>query len=145
MRKFLLLALIICLAGCAAAIARYGNFMKNTTQANDRKMADDVTKKLTALYPPALTRFDLQHSTSDFFGTCLVESMRAKGYAILEHKRKPKTDATGVPLSYMVDQLKDSGLYRVTVTINRQQTLDRVYEVAQDGVIYPVGYWVRKE
>ena len=145
MHKFLLPALLICLAGCATPFARYGNFLKNTTQANDRKMAEDVTKKLEALYPPALTRFDLQHASSDFFGTCLVESMRAKGYAILEHKRKPKTDATGVPLSYTVDQLRDSGLYRITVTINGQQTLDRVYEVAKDGVIYPVGYWVRKE
>ena len=72
--------------------------------------------------------------------------MRTKGYAILEHKSKRKTEKAGVPLSYTVDQLKGSGgLYRVTVVINHRQSLDRVYQVAQDGVLYPAGYWVRKE
>ena len=142
MRKILLLALLITIIGCAA---RYGNFMRNTSQANDIKMADDVAKKLVTLYPPARTRFDLQHATSDFFGTCLVKSMRTKGYAILEHKSRPKADTAGVPLSYAVDQLKDSGWYRITVFINRQQSLNRVYKVAQDGVLYPASYWVRKE
>ncbi len=142
MRKILLLALFISLVACAA---RYGNFMRNTTQANDKKMADDVAKKLVTLYPPALTRFDLQHAATDYFGTCLVASMRTKGYAVLEYKAKRKKGRAGVPLSYAVDQVKDTGLYRVTVLINRQQSLSRVYKVVQDGALYPAGYWVRKE
>lgn len=141
-RKLLLLALFISLVACAA---RYGNFMRNTTQANDKKMADDVARKLATLYPPALTRFDLQHATSDNFGTCLVASMRNKGYAVLEYKAMRKKGRAGVALSYTVDQLKDTKLYRVTVLIDRQQSLNRVYKVAQDGVLYPAGYWVRKE
>ena len=86
--------------------------------------------------------------------------MRAKGYAVLEFKPEPKaaiaassasepaaaTPATpGLSLSYIVDQAKGSDLSRVTLVINRQQSLDRVYQIAQDGVIYPAGYWVRKE
>lgn len=163
MRKLAFLALLLVgLAGCATtpAPAPYGNFSQNTAQANDKKVADDVVKKLVALYPPASTRFDLQHATPDFFGTSLVESMRAKGYAVMEFKPEPKAVAVatsaassvpekpatpGLPLSYIVDQGKGSDLYRVTVLINRQQSLDRVYQVAQDGVIYPAGYWVRKE
>lgn len=158
MRKLAFLALLmIGLAGCATAPAPYGNFSQNTAQTNDKKVADDVVKKLVALYPPASTQFDLQHATPDFFGTYLVESMRTKGYAVMEFKPEPKTAAVaassvpekpttpGLPLSYIVDQGKGSDLYRVTVLINRQQSLDRVYQVAQDGVIYPAGYWVRKE
>jgi hypothetical protein len=161
MRKFFLPAfLLLGLAGCATApaTAPYGNFIQASAQANDKKVVDDVVKKLVALYPPASTRFDLQHLTPDFFGTYLVESMRAKGYAVLEFKPEPKAAnaansaskpaavaAPGLPLSYIVDQAKGSDLYRVRLVINRQQSLDRAYLVAQDGVIYPAGYWVRKE
>lgn len=161
MRKIFFLALLLVgLAGCATAPAPYGNFIQNSAQANDKKVVDDVVKKLVALYPPASTRFDLQHVTPDYFGTYLVESMRAKGYAVLEFKPEPKaaiaassasepaaaTPATpSLSLSYIVDQAKGSDLSRVTLVINRQQSLDRVYQIAQDGVIYPAGYWVRKE
>ena len=161
MRKFLFLALLLAgLAGCATAPAPYGNFVQNSAQANDKKMVDDLVKKLAALYPPASTRFDLQQATPDYFGVYLVESLRAKGYAVLEFKPEPKTATAaaseassapaatatpGLPLTYIVDQAKGSDLYRVTVTINRQQSLDRAYQVAQDGVLYPAGYWVRKE
>ena len=157
MRKLAFLALfLVGLAGCATAPAPYGNFSKNTDQANDKKVADDVVKKLVLLYPPARTRFDLQHATPDFFGSYLVESMRAKGYAVNEPKAAAgatstgssspeKTATPGLPLSYIVDQGNGSDLYRVTVLINRQQSLDRAYQVAQDGAIYPAGSWVRKE
>ena len=161
MRKIFFLALLLVgLAGCATAPAPYGNFIQNSAQANDKKVVDDVEKNLVALYPPASTRFDLQHVTPDYFGTYLVESMRAKGYAVLEFKPELKaasaassasepaasTPATpGLSLSYIVDQAKGSDLSRVTLVINRQQSLDRVYQIAQDGVIYPAGYWVRKE
>jgi hypothetical protein len=36
-------------------------------------------------------------------------------------------------------------LFRVELIINRQQRLNRVYQLAQDGVLYPAGYWLRKE
>jgi len=96
MRKIFFLALLLVgLAGCATAPAPYGNFIQNSAQANDKKVVDDVVKKLVALYPPASTRFDLQHVTPDYFGTYLVESMRAKGYAVLEFKpeRRPAPPA----------------------------------------------------
>jgi len=156
MRKFAFLALLlVSLAGCATAPALYGNFIQNTAATNDKKIADDVVKKLVALYPPASTRFDLQHATPDFFGTYLLESMRSKGYAVLEFKPEPKAavassapaampSPAGLSLSYIMDQAKGSDLYRVTLVINHQQSLDRVYQL-QDGTIYPAGYWVRKE
>lgn len=115
MRKFAFLTLLLVgLAGCAST-SQYGNFIQNTTATNDKKIADDVVKKLVTLYPPASTRFDLQHATPDFFGTYLVESMRAKGYAVLEFKPEPKAataasappaapSPSGLSLSYIMDR-----------------------------------------
>jgi hypothetical protein len=158
MRTFLFLALSLTwLAGCATqAHAPYGNFLQNNTQTNDRKVVDDVVKKLVSLYPPATTRFDLQHATPDYFGSYLVASLRAKGYAVLEFQSDSTTASTasaaseapatpGLLLSYIVDQGQSSDLFRVELIINRQQRLNRVYQLAQDGVLYPAGYWLRKE
>lgn len=164
MRQLPLLALLLIgLTGCVAT-SPYGNFIENTAAANDKKIADDVVKKLVTLYPPASTRFDLQHPTPDFFGTSLVESLRAKGYAVLEFKPEPKmgsvgnadstgqvmtvepaaTSSPGLPLSYLMDQAKGSDLYRVSLVINHEQSLNRAYQL-QDGTMSPAGYWVRKE
>ena len=158
MRKFSFLTLLLIgLAGCANAPSKYGNFIQNTVMGNDKKIADDVVKKFVALYPPASTRFDLQQATPDFFGTYLVQAMRAKGYAVLEFKTEPKTATSvsatpetvspspaGISLAYVMVQAKGSDLYVVTLEINHKQFLDRAYQL-QDGVIYPAGYWVRKE
>jgi len=149
MRKLLLLASV--LVGLFACVARYGNFIQHTAQkngpVNEKKMASDAVEKLSVLYPPALTRFDLLQTATDHFGASLVQSMRAKGYAVSEYGSKAKkvSAPAGLPLSYIVDQVKDSGWYRVTVTVNRRQSLDRVYQVAQDGLVYPAGSWTRKE
>lgn len=164
MRQFPLLALLLIgLTGCVAS-SPYGNFIENTAAANDKKIADDVVKKLVTLYPPASTRFDLQQATPDFFGTTLVESLRAKGYAVLEFKPEPKmgsvansdsagleltvapaaSSSSGLPLSYLMDQAKGSDLYRVSLVINHEQSLNRAYQL-QDGTMSPAGYWVHKE
>jgi hypothetical protein len=154
MRKFALFALLMVgLAGCASTSSPYGNFIQNTGAANDKTMAEDVVKKLVALYPPASTRFNLQHATPDAFGASLVDSMRAKGYALLEFQPEPTADAaapapttpvpTGMSLSYILDQAGDADLYRVTLLI-QHQSLSRVYQI-KDGMVYPAGYWIRKE
>lgn len=156
----LLTPVLIGLTGCLTS-SPYGNFIENTAAANDQKIADDVVKKLVTLYPPASTRFDLEHGTPDFFGSTLIESMRANGYAVLEFKSEPKIGSVdnpdskgqiltvapsspGLPLSYVMDQAKGSNLYRVSLVINHGQSLARAYQL-QEGTIYPAGYWVHKE
>jgi hypothetical protein len=166
MRKNFIFALalltwaILGLTGCVAS-SPYGNFIENTAAANDKKIADDVVKKLVTLYPPASTRFDLQHGTPDFFGSTLIESLRANGYAVLEFKPEPKIGrvdipdskgqiltvaplSPGLPLSYIMDQAKGSNLYRVSLVINHGQSLARAYQL-QEGAIYPASYWAFKE
>lgn len=155
MRKLALLAVLLSgLAGCMTTPTQshspQGNYSQNADAANAKKIADDVVRKLVALYPPASTRFDLQHPTANFFGTYLLESMRAKGYAVQEFDAARKAIGTGAAgtstfnLAYLLDQGNNSDLYRVSLVINHDQSLDRVYQL-KDGTIYPASYWVRKE
>ncbi|MES3021685.1 MAG: conjugal transfer protein TrbH [Pseudomonadota bacterium] len=151
MNKVMILAVVaMSLAGCASGPAPtvFGNFVKGTAPADGRTMADDVAKKLTALYPPAQTRINLQQVTPDAFGTTLVVALRTKGYALAEFKKGPIAGAANqageIALAYVVDQPMEAGLYRVTVFIN-SQSLSRLYQAAKDGAISPAGSWVWKE
>jgi hypothetical protein len=149
------------LAGCATPeLPAYGNFTQSAPAAMHQTLADDAAKQLAALYPPATTRLDLQQATPDAFGSRLVESLRAKGYALLEFKPGSKTAAVpstatatatatdrsagaGRPLRYILDQL-DANLYRLTVRVG-DQSITRAYAPAQSGTLRPAGAWVRKE
>ncbi|WP_426116082.1 conjugal transfer protein TrbH [Massilia sp. PWRC2] len=154
-----LLLVALGLAGCAAvpvpANGSYGNFVTTADADSDKAMADDVARKLVALYPPARTRFTLLQATPDTFGTSLIATLRAKGYAMAEFKPAPRpTNSPGVTavapeqsadiaLAYVVDQPMDADLVRVTVLVN-SQSLSRLYQ-AKEGGVAPAGYWIRKE
>ena len=151
------LAGLVGLAGCATPeLSAYGNFTQSAPAAMHQTLADDAVKQLAALYPPATTRLDLQQATSDAFGSRLVESLRARGYALLEFKPGSKTAAppdtatatdraagAGKPLRYILDQF-DANLYRLTVWVG-DQSITRAYAPAQSGTLRPAGAWVRKE
>jgi hypothetical protein len=151
MRKLATLVLAAGLAGCAVlhqtAPATYGSFAPNASPADDKKVVEDTVQKLVTLYPPALTRFSLRHPASDPFGTALVTSLRAKGYALQEYKAASRSGtvdkASSRKLSYVFDQLAGTDLYRVTLTID-DQSLSRVYRT-KDGNVAAAGYWMRKE
>jgi hypothetical protein len=168
MCKFTLLFLVAAtLSGCAAgqrppqAPALHGYYTQGASPANDKSMADDVAKKLAALYPPARTSIKLRHATPDVFGTALVSALRLKGYG-LEEATAPMTTPPGtddavagahaaaapgqtgdISLAYVVDQPLDASQYRVTVLVN-EQSLTRLYQTT-DGAIAPAGHWIRKE
>ena len=154
MRKLLghapLLFLLAGLAGCAS-IEPYGNFLgANAPATLNEKLAADTVKQLTVLYPPASTRFDLGQPTPDAYGSALVESLRIKGYAILEFEPdeaastdNPDTARPGLSLRYVLDAPASTNLYRVTVMVGAQ-SLSRAY-VAQNETVAPAGAWVRKE
>ncbi len=151
MKTVSFLALLLAgLSGCATRTVppAHGSFLPSTGTADyDQRMAKDVVQKLVALYPPARTRFNLQHAAPDAFGSALVDTLRAKGYALAEFK--PGAADTSAPssadlsMTYVVDQPLDAGLYRVTVQIDKQ-SLSRLYQ-GRDGALAPAGYWVRKE
>jgi hypothetical protein len=163
MHKLVFVALLACLAGCAShdpsMNSSYGNFVPDSPAASDQKMALDAVQRLSAIYPPARTRFDLQQITPDAFGTALVASLRARGYALLEYKPTPdparptgptpapavnaKSPGTTLALRYVLDFDPASQLYRLTLLIDNQ-SLTRAY-LAQNGSAVAAGAWVRKE
>jgi hypothetical protein len=153
------------LVGCATTTASaYGNFTQSAPAAFHQAMAIDAVKQLVAVYAPASVRLDLQHATADVFGSSLVDSLRARGYALLEFipesagpaksvRSSGSVSATSVatdiapgaskPLRYIVDQ-PDANLYRVTLLVGNQ-SLTRAYLAAHSGTLHPAGAWVRKE
>jgi len=146
MRKVTFIALLLAgLCGCATTQSRYGNFLPPTPAAYHKTMAEDAVKQLLILYPPASTRFDLQQTTPDMFGTTLVETMRVKGYALLEsnpelparRSNKTQNSPTGTSLRYILDQVNSLNLYRVTLLIDNQ-AMTRAYRV-QDSTVHPAG------
>ncbi|HYQ92666.1 MAG TPA: conjugal transfer protein TrbH [Candidatus Competibacteraceae bacterium] len=151
MRLFIFLAaLFLSLASCATA--PYGNFAA-APAAYDQKMAADTVRQLTALYPPAHTRFAIKQPAKDAYGLSLIEALRVHGYALFEpgegRSSQPMSTSmdnnpsSGLDLHYAVDKQSDINLYRVTVTVG-QQSLSRAY-IAQNDTVYPAGSWVRKE
>ena len=155
MRKpFIILLLAGFLAGCVTqgSYGRYGNFIETLPAAYSALMVDDTVDRLSALYPPAKTRFTLQQQPVDPFGKTLVGKLREKGYAVIEPVIQPgQTQAKdsevpqpfhGADLRYVVDQLGASQ-YLITVQVGNQ-SISRAYRAA--GInLTPDGYWVRKE
>lgn len=143
--------LLVGLSGCVTTQSRYGNFLPPTSAAYNKTMAEDALKQLLILYPPASTRFDLQQTTPDTFGITLVESMRVKGYALMEIKpelpaqrnSEAQNPPTGLSLRYVLDQVNSLNLYRVTLLVGNQ-SMTRAYLV-QDSTVHPAGLWSRKE
>src|SRR5688572_17107172 len=88
MRKMIALALALALlqfslSGCATP-ALYGNFLHPSATLDQQRLAGEAVKQLSALYPPAKTRLELQQDTPDVFGATLVKALREQGYALVE-------------------------------------------------------------
>lgn len=150
------LTVTLFLVGCAMK-GPYGNFVENQQGIDQQKIANDTVRQLSVLYPPAKTRFELQHSALDPFGQAFVRDLRERGYALLEFDPRLEAGSWGepveamqvpnttssFPLSYLFDQAIDTDLYHVTVIVG-DQSITRAY-AAKDGTSAPAGYWVRKE
>lgn len=153
MRKIIFAALFaLSLAGCAST-GQFGNFIPAT--ANQQQIASDAVQQLAKLYPPAKTRFELQQATPDDFGIALINSLRERGYALLEFNPVNLTQTSiatapaqldtteSMPLRYVLDQAGHKGLYRLTLLVG-SQSITRPYQ-EENGSFVPAGYWVRKE
>lgn len=135
--------LALALGGCAMS-PQYGNFVESTAP-DQHQLAADAVQQLVTLYVPAQTRLQLQQPTPDPFGQALVQSLRDKGYALVEFAPGAPSAPGGLPLRYVLDQADDDAapLFRLTLMIGNQ-AIARPY-LAQNGVFAPAGYWVRRE
>ena len=151
MRKIIIAALFaLTLAGCATT-GQYGNFVP--AAANQQQIATDAVQQLATLYPPAKTRFELHQATPDAFGLALVNTLRERGYALLEFSPADQAKASAatapagapeaLPLRYVLDQAGTTNLYRLTLLVGNQ-SITRPY-LEENGSFVPAGYWARKE
>ncbi|EPG9766465.1 hypothetical protein M0K88_004709, partial [Escherichia coli] len=134
------------------------NMTETTAEAN-QALAADTAKQLVAVYPPALTRLNVDQETNDAYGQALIKWLRLKGYAVQEMHVDPAASffkKLGSPstaltpkgtrelkLRYLVDVSPSDQLYRVTVQVGTQ-SLTRAY-LSQDNTVRPAGTWTRKE
>jgi type IV secretion system protein TrbH len=152
-----LISLISLLSGCVAT-PYYGNYVETDSTTYNQVIAGDLVGQLMRFYPPANTKFNLQHSSEDAFGAALIQNLRVSGYAVQENKpsklykksntnKRPvqnKVTATfdeGATLAYILDETSD--VYRLSVMVD-DQILTRAYRPYKES-IYPAGSWVRKE
>ncbi|MBA3754712.1 MAG: conjugal transfer protein TrbH [Nitrosomonas sp.] len=143
-KSLLMIVLIALLASCATS--QYGNHVTDNSSSRNTTIASDAAFQLMQLYPPASTRFNLQHPTTDAFGAVFIENLRMGGYAIQEHIKtntapSGSTPDNGTALAYILDQSSD--VFRLSVMIDKK-ILTRAY-MPHENKIQPAGSWVLKE
>ncbi len=155
------LLIVITMSGCAKRTLQ-GNYLQTTPADKQQKLAADAVKQIAKIWPPAKTKFELQHAATDPFGVAMVKSLRDSGYALTEYKKNSesansetkgfssssaastgnKLGAQIYPLNYVLDQAGDD-LYRLTLSVG-PQSITRPY-LDRNGVFEPAGSWMRKE
>ncbi|WP_308920642.1 conjugal transfer protein TrbH [Janthinobacterium sp. J1-1] len=150
----MLTLLLACLAGCAANqgadTPAYGNLLAALVPAQESGIAGDAAMRLAASYPPAQTRFALQHAAQDGFGTDLLARLRAQGYAVAEFSTQAPATATlqppaaeAIALRYVLDMAAPPGLARLTLYAGGE-SLSRAY-LLDEGAARPASAWIRRE
>jgi hypothetical protein len=153
-----LLALTLTVAGCVTTnTSGYGNFVESKT-IDQTMLAKNALETLKSIYPPALTKFQMQHAHTDVFGVTLVNGLRDHGYSLMEYKPgesavkpgcgfKPeapliqaKEQPEMLPVCYILDEANN--VFRLTLLVGAE-SLTRPY-VERESEPQPVGYWVRK-
>lgn len=138
MNRYVLVVIVLLIAGCVVKTEQNFNFAPNLTQVEQQQIVSDTVKKLAELYLPAKTRLSFQ-ANEDTFGVLLVHDLREQGYAIDEAQNTPN-DPSGLQVRYILDQADD--LYRMTVMIG-SDSLSRPYS-EENGVLIAAGFWVHK-
>ena len=157
MKKLILLGCMTCLllTGCASTPMSGSYLGAQTSEAAQKRVSDDVCHKLTSLYAPGSTSFQVAATGNDAFGAQLVAGLRAKGFAIREAGDNAgsggsvsgsvsgSVGGSGLRLVYLVDSQND--LIRVQLAIGDRTVISRAYLVAADGSVSAAGAWAKRE
>lgn len=146
---FIALLALAVFSGCGKRPGEFGNFAK----VDSVELVQDAMSALTANYLPAKTSFALVMEVEDVFGSSLVESMRASGYAVAEYDAPTRGDKylslvkkpDGLAFAYVLDGKGDE--LRVLLHVGAE-TLSRMYVVQRSGDelrYIPQGFWTRKQ
>ncbi|MBA2710165.1 MAG: hypothetical protein H0U57_06205 [Tatlockia sp.] len=138
MHKLIVLFLLgTTLMGCAPA---YQGSFSQAPLALNGSIATDSVNRMVSLYPPAHSHFQIKVGRQESFNLELIKSLRQKGYSVTETLNEGRP---GLLISGFIDELTKGHLYRVNLLIGTT-TFARAYKV-KNGVIIPLGFWVRKE
>lgn len=146
--------LLACLSGCAsnkgAGTPAYGNLLAAPVPSQESGIADDAAARLAASYPPAQTRFALQHAAQDGFGMGLLARLRTQGYAVAEFSAQAPAAvpsqppvAEAIALRYVLDMAAPPDLARLTLYAGGE-SLSRAYLLEGDAA-RPASAWIRRE
>jgi hypothetical protein len=145
---FLGLFVVACVSGCEKPQGEFGNF----ANADSVELVRDAMRALSVNFPPAKTRLALVQEAEDAFGSALVETLRARGYAVTEYvesvgkdKYLPSAKPSGLAFAYVIDNRDDE--LRVSLHIGGE-ALSRMYRVQRSGdtlEYIPQGFWTRKQ
>ncbi|MDX8129608.1 conjugal transfer protein TrbH (plasmid) [Methylomonas sp. LL1] len=142
-----ILAFVISIAGLfGCATERFGNFESNAPSGLHEGIATDTIQQLEKVYPPAQTQFNFGQVVpkSDRFGMLLLESLRAKGYAVKEYSPKSTATGAGLRFQYVIDRPSNTpDLYRLKLKID-DVTLTHAYE-AKNNTALSAGAWAKME
>ena len=135
------------LVGCGKSRSEIGNF----ANVDSVELVRDAASALAANYPPAKTRLSLSLAAEDAFGSELVETLRANGYAVAEYVEPAGKDKylpglkkpDGLAFAYVIDDREDE--LRVSLRVGDER-LSRMYRVQRSGETLqyiPQGFWTR--
>ena len=101
MRIFLLAFVFLPLWGCTAVNSNLVDQIGIRYPVDTHALAIEAADELCLHYYPAKTTFRMEH-TETVFGTAFEDALRKLGFAVSE------TEPSGIPLSYVVDELLDA-------------------------------------
>lgn len=160
--RYVLAVLLLGLTACQSPQLQHQRMLL-ANPANQQKMVDDAVRQLALLYPPAQSTLHLSPGANTGFDSCLIDKLRARGYAVLElsaqtttappdsakaiSEREPddQTAAKTIELSFDVSPIPNADLTQLKLLINQHQSLSRAYQPAQDGSLVKASHWIYKE
>lgn len=128
---FVLGAMLVACAGQP----QFGTFVSASEPAM-RAVAADVVAGLQTTWPAHRHAMQILEPSDDQFARALAAELRRAGYRVFTEEGEPRA-AIGV--HFMVDTLGDTGLLRVTLTVQRGRW-SRVY-ASVGGEVRPAGPW----
>lgn len=151
MRTLAMILFLACCAGCS----NQKPDAASAVMVDSTPLVQDAVSVMLATYPPAQVRLALVQDASDTFGTMLVETMRAQGYAIAEYDQPVKGDKylglakqpDGLAFGYLIDNGGSNDELQLHLHIG-SDSLNRLYSVKTNGAhiqYAPQGFWTRRE
>lgn len=143
---FVAVAIVFSLVPGCGSRQKYGNF----TKVDSQSILNDAITMMLATYPPAHTRLNMLHDTTDAWSEKLVRALRTHGYAVSEYaavpEAKDKYSESGVGFAFILDEYRPGKEYNLAIFIGND-IVSRSYAVRgsdDSQIIVGLGNWARR-